>query len=178
MSLAVCPHSLVLFDQLSPILSFYKDKIPIALGTDCAACNDTMDVGKEARAFITLLRSTQHQSPPAVQADPKRVLHSLTQTPLRLLNRPELCGEIKTGAVADLLFIRKDAINLNPLFNPEWSLVMNVWPENIQHVMVNGQWVVQDRSLVKVDQKSVLKDFHKQLSGLLNRAGIDTKFKK
>jgi 5-methylthioadenosine/S-adenosylhomocysteine deaminase len=49
--LGYCPYSQVQFCFPAPILAWRAHDIPIALGTDCAACNDTMSVQRELRVY-------------------------------------------------------------------------------------------------------------------------------
>jgi 5-methylthioadenosine/S-adenosylhomocysteine deaminase len=171
-TLAICPYSLVLFDKLSPILDFYRSRIPFVLGTDCCACNDTMDLPKEARALLTLLRSLQNSHDPVTVPDPQLLWNAMTLTPYRWLNHPGLTGEIKPGSAADLIFIDKHALNLTPMVDRYWSLVMNLQPENIRDVMVAGQFVVKNRELQLQSRGELIQSFHRQRRSFLKRAGI------
>jgi 5-methylthioadenosine/S-adenosylhomocysteine deaminase len=171
----VCPSSLVLYDKLSPILDFEKHKIATAIGSDSNLCNDTMDMPKELRALLLFQRVVQNAAVPTYKPQPNRILKSSRETPLKVLRKPYLKGKIEIGQAADLLFIRKNSPHLTPCYDPTWSQVMNLHPEDIRHVMVNGNWVVKDRSLVNVDMDHIRSDVLRHSQRLLKRAGVKRK---
>ncbi|SFA86153.1 MULTISPECIES: amidohydrolase family protein [unclassified Bacillus (in: firmicutes)] len=69
-------------------------------------------------------------------------------------------GQIKEGYKADLVFIKKDAA-LQPLVqkgnftNYLHNLLTNMKSEFIQHVMVDGKWVMKDKEILNVDEELV-----------------------
>ncbi len=168
--LGICPSALVLFDKLCPKDLFHKKNISI--GCDACSNNDTMDIGKEARNFVLFARALQDQAFPTQKPNPEKVLRSMQNGALQILRKKHLKGKIQVGAAADLVFIQKDALNLHPLFDPHWAFTMNLWPENITHVMVNGQFVVKHRQLTQVKAATVLKESTKYLKRLLKRTGL------
>jgi len=171
-TVAICPSSLALFDQLSPLIEFDKRNISYALGTDSDLCNDTMDILKEIRNFILFSRIIQKSATPKHKPQAKKVLKFAQSQALTLLRKPELKGKIEVGQVADLLFIRKDSPNLTPIFDPQWALAMNCRSEDIRHVMVNGQWVIKNRALVSGEFNEIRDAFLKRTKKLLKKAGL------
>lgn len=170
--IGICPSSLVLFDRLSPLIEFDQKNIPYAFGTDAGLCNDTMDIGKELRAFVLFSRIIQNSATPKHKPNPAKILKASQQNTLKILRKPELQGKIAVGQVADLLFIRKDSPNLTPMFNATWAHVMSLQPEDIRHVMVHGQWVVKDRISVKADFDQIRSSVLTHARKLLKRSNV------
>ena len=51
--LGYCPYSQVQFGFPAPVGAWLEHGLTVALGTDCAACNDTMNVQRELRIFAS-----------------------------------------------------------------------------------------------------------------------------
>jgi cytosine/adenosine deaminase-related metal-dependent hydrolase len=58
----------------------------------------------------------------------------------RMLGQEDRIGSIAPGKQADLLILRADAINLQPIHDPISTVVMQSNPSNIDSVMVAGVW--------------------------------------
>jgi cytosine/adenosine deaminase-related metal-dependent hydrolase len=58
----------------------------------------------------------------------------------RMLGQEDRIGSIAPGKQADLVLIRADALNLQPIHDPISSVVMQSNPSNIDSVMVAGVW--------------------------------------
>ena len=66
-------------------------------------------------------------------------------------------GKIKDGYKADLVFIKKSQ-DLEPLLNNEafsnylHNLLFHSNEDSVQHVMVDGKWIMKDRELLTIDE--------------------------
>jgi cytosine/adenosine deaminase-related metal-dependent hydrolase len=58
----------------------------------------------------------------------------------RMLGQEDRIGSIAPGKQADLLLLRADALNLQPIHDPISSVVMQSNPSNIDAVMIAGTW--------------------------------------
>lgn len=82
-------------------------------------------------------------------------------------------GQIKEGYKADLVFIRKDS-DLEPLlYNENFSnylhnLLFYSKEYLVQHVMVDGKWVMKDRKLMTVDEGKVESRYNKIAEGFVS----------
>lgn len=69
-------------------------------------------------------------------------------------------GEIKDGYKADLVFIKKSQ-DLEPLLNNEGfsnylhNLLFHSNGDSVQHVMVDGKWIMKDRELLTIDEGKI-----------------------
>lgn len=82
-------------------------------------------------------------------------------------------GQIKEGYKADLVFIRKNS-DLEPLLNNEnfsnylHNLLFYSKEDSVQHVMVDGKWVMKDRTVMTVDEKRLENKYNQIAKGFLN----------
>jgi 5-methylthioadenosine/S-adenosylhomocysteine deaminase len=75
----------------------------------------------------------------------------------KALGRDDL-GRIAPGAKADLLFWTGQSLWMTPLRDPVRNIVYNAQAEDIRHVMIDGEMVMRDRSLLNVDEAQVTAD--------------------
>lgn len=71
----------------------------------------------------------------------------LTVEPARMLGMSDRIGSLAAGKQADLVLIRADALNMQPVHDPVSSVVMQTSLANIDSVMVAGRWVKRDGKL-------------------------------
>jgi cytosine/adenosine deaminase-related metal-dependent hydrolase len=69
----------------------------------------------------------------------------------RMLGQEERIGSIAPGKQADLVLIRADALNLQPIHDPISSVVMQSNASNIDSVMVAGVWRKRHGRLLRDD---------------------------
>jgi cytosine/adenosine deaminase-related metal-dependent hydrolase len=69
----------------------------------------------------------------------------------RMLGQEDRIGSLDVGKQADLVLIRADALNLQPVHDPISSVVMQSNAANIDSVMVAGAWRKRDGRLLRED---------------------------
>jgi cytosine/adenosine deaminase-related metal-dependent hydrolase len=85
-------------------------------------------------------------------------LNWVTMEGARMLGQEERIGSIAPGKQADLLILRADAINLQPIHDPISTVVMQSNPSNIDSVMVAGVWRKRHGRLLRDDLGSALEE--------------------
>ena len=119
--------------------------VNMCLGTDTApqsmieALRWTAVIGK------IMARDTQK----ATAAD---VFNAATLNAAKMLQRDDL-GRIAPGAKADLLFWSLDTLFMVPVRDPIKNLVYSATPEDLRHVMIDGQWVQRDGKVLTCDER-------------------------
>ena len=68
-----------------------------------------------------------------------------------MLGMEDHIGSLTPGKQADLVMIRADAINMQPLHDPAAAVVMQASIANIDRVMVAGRWMVRTGRLMVTD---------------------------
>ncbi len=84
------------------------------------------------------------------------VFNAATINAARMLHRDDL-GRIAPGAKADLLFWDARSMFMAPMRDPLKNIVYNAQAEDLVDVMIDGQWVVKDNRVLRVDERAVSK---------------------
>lgn len=129
-----------------------RTKVNVCLGTDYAH-TDMWEVMRMAYYLLKLNTDVSEFSA-------EDIFQMATINGAKAYHLAHEIGQIKNGFKADLVFIKKDAA-LQPLVqkggftNYLHNLLTNTKSEFIQHVMVDGEWVMKDRKILKVDEANV-----------------------
>lgn len=135
--IVICPRSNgILGNGLPDILSMLKLGCKIAIGTDNIMVNSP-DLLRELDYIWKVSRSQQTKY--SVQNDMKELLKMITVNPGDLFNLNS--GAIVKGKFADLLFIDKFNLELQPIHNIYASLIHRLTYDAIKAVMINGKFV-------------------------------------
>ncbi|MDX1371652.1 MAG: amidohydrolase family protein, partial [Nitrososphaeraceae archaeon] len=135
--IVICPRSNgILGNGIPDILSMLKLGCKIAIGTDNIMVNSP-DLLREVDYIWKVSRS--QQSKYSVQNDMKELLKMITVNPGDLFNLNS--GAIVKGKFADLLFIDKFNLELQPIHNIYASLIHRLTYDAIKAVMINGKFV-------------------------------------
>jgi 5-methylthioadenosine/S-adenosylhomocysteine deaminase len=165
--LGYCPYSQLQFGFPAPISAWRAQDIPIALGTDCAACNDTMNVQRELRIYAGggaletthgvelagFMRSGRLEDAQRVWASrsqrfdesvacdgPAKNLESVWSVPGAM--HPGLpLGELRAGYRANLLVWDLEHPGFWPRANPLRALTLSDITPAIWGMTVNGRWL-------------------------------------
>jgi 5-methylthioadenosine/S-adenosylhomocysteine deaminase len=148
-SAAHCPSSnLKLASGMAPVARFVERGLNTGLGTDGAASNNRLDLFEEMRIAALLAKATSGRanSLPAVAA-----LHMATLGAARALALDKDIGTIAPGKLADLCAVNLDATGLSPVYHPLSHLVYAAGREDVSHVWVAGNLVVDQGRLTGLD---------------------------
>lgn len=133
----LCPASQICYAHLMPFQHYAAAGVPLALGTDCAACNDGADMLAELRLLALLAKDRQ------TNLSWQDVLATATTVPARTLGLGGEIGQLTAGMSADVVFLAQDITNA-PLQNPIVNLLMSCSARHVRHVMVAGRFVLAD----------------------------------
>ena len=96
-------------------------------------------------------RALHGSIPPTSTVTTRQALEWVTLEGARMLGQLDRIGSLRAGKQADLVLIRADALNMQPVHNAVSSVVMQTSLANIDSVMVAGQWKKRHGQLVGVD---------------------------
>ncbi|MDL2330756.1 amidohydrolase [Odoribacter sp. OttesenSCG-928-A06] len=151
-SIAHCPKSnLKLASGIADIYTYQNAGINISIGTDGAASNNILDMVEEMR-FAALLPKVVHYNPEAVDA--RTVLRMATINAAHALGLGDITGSLEVGKRADLICIQPGK-NMEPVFDEYSAIVYAMNSHNINASMINGEWVMKDRQLIKVNEEEI-----------------------
>lgn len=147
-----CPSSnLKLASGICPVPRLLDAGVNVALGADGAPCNNNLDGFQEMR-LAALLQKPQH-GPRAMPAP--LVLRLATIGGAAALGLEKEIGSLEPGKRADLAILDLETPHTAPAGDPVSAVVYAARPENVKHVLVDGEFLKRDFRLVRIDAREV-----------------------
>ena len=117
------------------------------------------DMLTQARVALGMQRSLDNVAyrelhgtiPPTATISTREALGWVTVEGARMLGQLGRIGTLAAGKQADLVLIRADALNMQPVHDPVSTVVMQTTLANIDSVMVAGRWKKRHGQLLAVD---------------------------
>jgi cytosine/adenosine deaminase-related metal-dependent hydrolase len=170
-NVAHCPSSnLKLGSGIANVPHLQSNNINVTLGADGAPCNNNLNMFQEMR-LASLLQKPIY-GPTAMPA--QSVFQMATLNGAKALGLGRELGSIEVGKKADIVLL-----DLNNVWNstlPEKdiysTIVYSATPENVDSVMIDGEWVYRKREFVKIDQEKLVVDSRSELTTLLGRVEL------
>ena len=164
-----CPGSnLKLGSGVAPVVDMRARGISVSLGADGAACNNRLDMFDEMRLAATL--QAMSRGPGSLPA--RDVLHMATREGARALDLDRAIGSIERGKRADFIIVDRDRPHLAPGTDPYSTLVYAARGTDVRTTVVDGEVLVRDFELVKLDAHQVAAEARTAASQLRSRAGV------
>jgi len=146
---AHCPSSnLKLASGIAPVAALHEAGVNIGLGTDGAASNNRLDVLMEMRLAALLAKGASGQ-PTALPAHAS--LRMATLNAARALGLDHAVGSLTPGKLADMAAVDFASLELSPCYDPLSHLVYAAGREDVSHVWVNGELLVEHGRLTRLD---------------------------
>jgi cytosine/adenosine deaminase-related metal-dependent hydrolase len=147
-----CPGSnLKLGSGIAPVAEMRARGITVSLGADGAACNNRLDMFDEMRLAATL--QSVRRAPGALTA--RDALWMATRAGARALGLDGEIGSLELGKRADLILVDRSRSHLAPDANPWSSLVYAARGTDIRMTMVDGEVLVDEFALVRLDPQEI-----------------------
>ncbi|MDQ5881028.1 MAG: 5-methylthioadenosine/S-adenosylhomocysteine deaminase, partial [Pseudomonadota bacterium] len=144
-SVAHCPSSnLKLGSGIAPIAAMLGSGINIGLGTDGAASNNRLDLLGEMRLAALLAKGA---SGDASILNAHQALRAATLGGAHALGLDREIGSLLPGKSADLCAVSLDDPILAPCYAPESHMVYVAGRENVSHVWVAGNLMLENHTL-------------------------------
>ena len=145
--------NLKLGNGFAPIPKMLKKDINICLGTDSAASNNTLNMFREMGIFSLIHKGVEKDSK---LLPSNTVIDTATVNPAKAVGMENKLGELKKGALADLVLIDLNKISLFPHNNIVSSLSNSANGSEVSSVMVDGKWVMRNNEFLSLDKEKVL----------------------
>ncbi|MDH5788668.1 MAG: amidohydrolase family protein, partial [Candidatus Bathyarchaeota archaeon] len=158
--------NLKLASGISPVPKMLKEGITVSLGTDGPCANNTADMF-EIMKTAAILHKGVAKDPTLLPAE--QVLEMATIEGAKALAWDNEIGSIEVGKKADLAIIDLKKPHLCPSYNAVSHLVYAAKASDVEAVIVNGEIVMENRKLAKLDVEKVMGNAEKVKSGLLNK---------
>jgi 5-methylthioadenosine/S-adenosylhomocysteine deaminase len=152
--IAHCPTSnLKLASGIAPVDALLGKGVNVGLGTDGAASNNRLDLFGEMRlaALLAKCGSGDAEVLPAWQA-----LEMATINGARALGMDAEIGSIETGKLADMVALDMTQPETQPCYDVISHLVYAGGREQVSHVWVGGETLLESGLLVKFNSGEVL----------------------
>ena len=151
---AHCPSSnLKLASGIAPVAALHRRGINVGLGTDGAASNNRLDILQEMRLAALLAKAA---SSDATAVSAHAALEMATLNGARALALDHRIGSLSAGKRADMVALDFAAPGLAPCYDPLSHLVYAAGREHVTHVWVDGDLLLEDGTLTRLDQASIL----------------------
>jgi cytosine/adenosine deaminase-related metal-dependent hydrolase len=139
--------------------------VPVGLGVDGSASNESCRMLEEAHQAVMMARATG--GPTAMTT--RTALELATRGGARLLGHDNL-GSIEPGKLADLVLWRLDGLGHSGIADPVAALILGDVPP-IERSWVNGEVVVSKGELTRVDADEVAATVASAHRALIAKAG-------
>jgi 5-methylthioadenosine/S-adenosylhomocysteine deaminase len=152
---AHCPSSnAMLGSGVAPVPKMLALGIAVGLGPDGpAGSNNDFDVFEEMD-LAAKLQKVSALNPQALSA--ATALEMATIGGARVLGMEKEIGSLETGKRADMIFVRLDRPNAQPVYDAVAQMVYALKAADVRDVMVNGRPVVRDAKILTLNQDQIL----------------------
>ncbi|WP_319826109.1 8-oxoguanine deaminase [Thalassovita sp.] len=152
---AHCPCSNCrLGSGIAPVRRMRDVGVPVGLGVDGSASNDSGNMVQEARQVMLLQRVANGAD--AMSA--REALEIATRGGAEVLNRPD-CGQIAPGKRADIAIWDVTGIDSAGSWDPAALLLAG--PAKVRHLFVEGRQIVRDWQIVTIDLPAVIRQHNR-----------------
>jgi 8-oxoguanine deaminase len=157
-----CPSSnMRLASGIAPLRAFREAGVPVGLGVDGSASNDSSHLLTEARMAMLLQRVGG--DPAAMSA--RQALELATRGGAQVLGRDDV-GSIEVGKAADIVGWRLDNIAFAGALHDPLAALIFCQPQNVELSIVNGRERVRAGQIVDLDLQALIAE-HNQRAKVL-----------
>ena len=139
----------------------------VIIGTDCVTENNVMDIVGELR----IAGASQKQLTRDERAMPaSKILEMVTVDAAEALGMAGKLGELTPGALADVVMLDFDGLFAYPNYSLLDNIVYCLNGRDVHTVIVDGEVVVADHRLLKVDEAALVQEVQARGLALVKRA--------
>jgi len=141
---------------VAPLPEMFEAKMPVALGTDGAASNNSLDMF-ETMKICALLHKAHRWDPTVMNA--QKVLDLATIEGARALGADREIGSVETGKRADIILMNIDSPNMRPIHGKDTvvsDLVYSASSGNVDTTIVDGRVLMRNRQIETFNLREVL----------------------
>jgi 5-methylthioadenosine/S-adenosylhomocysteine deaminase len=140
---------------VAPIRPYMEAGVNIALGCDNCSCSDSQNMFQSMKLFASLAAITHPEPGPPSARD---ALVAATVSGARTAGLEGEIGALKAGMKADLSILDLSDPSFVPLNSVARQLVFTEGGRSVEHVMVDGRFVVRDRRITSVDETALYEE--------------------
>ncbi|KAF7560185.1 hypothetical protein G7046_g3983 [Stylonectria norvegica] len=161
-----------------------QTNINVSLGTDGAPCANTYDMIQEMRVAALIHKGTRLDAAVITAED---VLKMATINGAKALGLEKEIGSLEVGKIADFIVIDPSGLHCAPFdprqvldggIDPITTVVFSCSGADVEKVVVNGKILVDDRKLVRCDEKQIIDEAQRAIISIRSKSGIRSKLKR
>jgi 8-oxoguanine deaminase len=157
---AHCPCSnMRLASGMLPLRSLLNHNVPVGLGVDGSASNDSGHLLQEARMAMLLARVREED---AAALTAREALHIATRGGAQVLGRDDI-GSLTPGMAADFIAVNLDQLALSGAAHDPVAALMFCAIPHVDYSFINGRRVVDRGHLTTLDLPTLL-ERHRKLA--------------
>lgn len=154
-----CPRSnMKLASGQCPVATLLANGINVALGSDGAASNNSLDMFAEMQAAALLGKLVAGR---ADAIDAHTAVAMATLHGAQAIGLDDQLGSLEPGKQADVIAVDFKGIDLQPVHNPVSHLVYTQMGHRVSNVWVAGQQLVKERQLTTIKLKDLQASAHR-----------------
>jgi 5-methylthioadenosine/S-adenosylhomocysteine deaminase len=154
----------------APVKTMLEKGVTVALGTDNVCNCNSYDMFSEMGTAGKLII---HREQNVKAVTPKQIVSLATREGAKALGKWNEIGSLEQGKYADLIALDMGDIGWAPFSGQDYytQLVYSVSGYSVTHSMVNGQWLMKDRTLLTVNYRDYVRRMEADVQELLARMG-------
>ncbi len=156
--------NLTLGSGIAPMRALLDAGVNVSMGTDgcCSTSSTNMLNVLGTAAGLGKVRDGDYRR----WLSAAEVLYAATVGGAKALGQGDRLGSIEVGRAADLVAFRLESIPFVPLSDPVRQLVYAERGASIAHVLVDGEFVMREGRLARIDEASVLRQIEEEFATL------------
>lgn len=152
-NVVLCPvGNLKTRSGVAPIRRYMEAGVNIALGCDNCSCSDSQNMFQSMKLFASLAAITHPQPGPPTARD---AILAATVQGARTAGLEGEIGALGVGMKADLSILDLSDPSFVPLNSVARQLVFTESGRSVEHVMVDGRFVLRDRRVTTIDEAAL-----------------------
>jgi 5-methylthioadenosine/S-adenosylhomocysteine deaminase len=161
-----CPvNHMKLAKGVTPVPRLLDAGVNVTLGID-----NQVDLFREVRQEL-LLQSVTNLNPSIIS--PISAFKMACENGARALGMGKDLGHLTPGMRADIVCVDLSSIHNQPVLDPLWNVIYRVEGSDVIHVLVDGEVVVKDRTLTKLDEQALIQQTKDVIRSYLKRVGLE-----
>lgn len=146
--------NMILGSGVAPVCELTRRGIPVGLGTDGAASNDSQNMIEVMKSAV-LLQKVHHHDPNVITA--RQVFRMATSEGAETIKMGDQIGTLSPGKRADIIVVDLDLPNTTPWYEPVTSLVYSGSERNVSALFIEGQLVLEAGKTTRVDEADLIR---------------------
>ena len=167
-----------LADGIAPVPQMLEAGINVCIGSDGAPCNNNHDLFRDMHLAGTIHKAVTNN---AEVLPSEQILEMATINAAKALSLDQDLGSLEAGKKADFVVIDPSGLHTAPYditqlgeggIHPPTLVVHSCSGRDVVMVVVNGEVVVENGTLTKVDEEQVKAAAREHIVGIRKRSGI------